>query len=965
MTTYTPSFTPQEFELRNYTNPYFDPEQLTKTLEIEGRVEGQLDFVAQMLGWNGPNYWSSLTSTVSEKRQLLGGTFGVYNSFIIPRIYEVRNWDNTIMVDRLQFLQPNRQTYVERVILGEDIYQIRSVTVEGDKYIISFGTLPQSFYDQIAANVPLKVDIPTYRPAPFRRNLIGVSGDNRFICGASGSQLSLYPEWDTEKQFPYLFPILFTDAVYYFNQPVYLVTSSSPSVTLYPEYDQDAQAWYIKIPGDTLKLQAGVAGTLIWSYSDSTSQVDVSLDVKIENWVDPSDWVSNNVLENYKGAWNNKGGPLPFNLVFDSLSIHGVNEQNSIYLGPITRTLSFNNLVNLVYAQQTPTTLIPPGTPQNGELWWSIETEMLSEWDPDDTNCKGWVPLTYRNLSTPLQPYLYVFPTVAAFSAGAPLLPPKVSVQITDITGLGVAQNVIGVQGTLSSPGSLILYRANSGPYWTPTSFTYATLADFNEDADLLPFEVPVTVTNADGLQPWNNLYSVENLKIAVSGEYTVILTKYYQNTTWNVSTPSPIQYVADSSLFSTSGYKEGEMWWDFGNPNPNTRAAAIYYQSAWIPLNAYPQTGPPAPTLDMGVVLFYVNGELLSNGVPHFTQDYSVLCTSNPTTGEYEIIYTPITYLGKTQFPSITVSDSLTTTYRANVSELIFGGLQYKLSPNVYDAETPLRLWKASDLQVVETLAHLEEDNYINPLRADINTGPGPENWERYFIRLPLDYGRNGDKWQKVALTCQNFAYWGSSSEPEKMQCPPEDDVPVIYEELFLYDQPVQDYTYVYCEAYLYSNIAYSYNVDLGNYRNAGIFPAIDIQFDEFTEAELIDYEPLHNRIANVTSPVNQGYGDWVGEYVNINPCVPLTGFFTTDLLNNGISPVAAPIWDASIYKFAPTCENDEESYSVDVNHYKIGYCYFVADASTAEDGFFDPQQEIAWRYPVEQARTGYLTPR
>jgi hypothetical protein len=142
-------------------------------------------------------------------------------------------------------------------------------------------------------------------------------------------------------------------------------------------------------------------------------------------------------------------------------------------------------------------------------------------------------------------------------------------------------------------------------------------------------------------------------------------------------------------------------------------------------------------------------------------------------------------------------------------------------------------------------------------------------------------------------------------------------------------------------------------------------VFPATDVQFDEFQEAELLTYDPLHSRQADVTSPVNQGYGDWLGDYVNVNPCSELTGFFSTDLVNRSIEPVRPPIWDASIYKYAPTCENAAASYSVDANHYRIGYAYFVADASAAEDAFFDISQEAAWRYPVTQPKTLYLTPR
>jgi hypothetical protein len=349
---------------------------------------------------------------------------------------------------------------------------------------------------------------------------------------------------------------------------------------------------------------------------------------------------------------------------------------------------------------------------------------------------------------------------------------------------------------------------------------------------------------------------------------------------------------------------------------------------------------------------------------VSYLTDDFELTYTSDPLTGKYTIDYKPYSFKAKAQLPKITISDSNTTTYREDITNLVFSGILYYSSPNVYNAETPLRLWKAQALQVAETVDHLAEDNYANPLLADLNTGPGPENWEKYFIRLPLDYGRDEAVWQRVALVCQDFATYGSSIVPEQMRCPPEDDLPAIYEELFLYDQPVPDYTYVYCEPYLYSNIGYFNAGEVGFYRNSGVFPARDVEFDEFTEADLVEYDPLHSRQADVTSPVNEGYGNWLGQYVNVNPCQLLTGHLVTDLLSGGVDPVAAPVWDASIYKFAPTCENEAASYNVDANHYKLSYAYFIADASAAEDAFFDFSQEASWRYPVSQPKTGYLLP-
>ena len=961
MTQQTPTFDISEFELRSYTNPYLTPAQATKVSDTETRVNEQLDFLAQMLGWNGPNYWGNLASTVSQKRQLLGGTFGVYNSYIIPKIYEIRNWDNKIVVDRLQFLEPGRQTQVARILLGDNVYQLQSVDVEGDKYVISIGELTQEFFDLIAANEPLRADIPTYRPAPFRRADVGISGDASFVCGNNNTALNLYPAYDTQRKFPVKFPILFAGSVYYFDQPIYLSLSTSLTPDIQPAYDSNLELWYFQIPADVVNT-TGITAYLAWANSNASQANNYSLEVTVQPWVDPSDWGSIRILDNFRGVWGNKGGDLPFNFLFDALGIHGFSERDSVYLPEIETSLNFNDIVNYIYYQKTTVSELAPGAAQTGDLWWNDVTGALAVWLPSESGCGSWVEIDYRQQPRQVPAPQVVYPDVPTFQANSGALSVGTVVRIDDITGLTIADNVLGLQGTLSTAGSLVLHRDSAAPYWTPDEFRYVNVTDFEQDAELLPYKVPVTVYDATGLAPSGSSYEVNNLSITITGDYEVLLMKYYTNTTWEIYPDSILKYIAYSALFGSP--LQGEMWWDFANSDPNTRAAAIYYQSAWVGLNTHPQSGAPAPTLDLGTVLFYCDGVLVQDGVSCVTDDYVFTFQSNLATGKYDINYQARTFVGQAQLPTITISDSLTTTYRADITNLVFSGLAYYMSPNVYNAETPLRLWKAQALQVAETVDHLEENNYINPLLADLNNGPGPENWEKYFIRLPLEYGRNETAWQKVALICQNFGYWGSSIEPEQMRCPPEDDVPAIYEELFLYDQPVPDYTYIYSEPYLYSNIAYFNSLESGRFQNSGIYPASDVQFDEFSEAELIEYEPLHNRRADVTSPVNKGYGDWLGEYVNINPCTPLTGFFSTDLLNGGIMPITAPVWDASIYKFAPTCENAKESYSVDANHYKVGYAYFVADASAAEDAFFDITKEASWRYPVTQPRGLYLVP-
>lgn len=964
MTLKTPTFNISEFELRNYTQPWLTPDQQTTVSETEDRVNSQLDFLAQMLGWNGPNYWTNLPATPDQKRQLLGSTFGVYNSYIIPKIYEIRNWDNKVVIDKLPFLAPGVTSRVARVVIGDETYSLESVESEGDKYVVSLGDLSQEFYDNIANNVPVKVDIPSYRPAPFYRPEVGASGDAVFTCHEVGGALSLSPGYDDQGALTYKFPSLFAGSVYYFNQPIYFSREDTLEPFVEPTYDPNLSLWFLRIPSDLVD-PAGIGGHLVWAHTGATQAENLSLEVSISTWTDPSDWGSANVLNNFTGAWGNKGGPLPFNLAFDSLGIHGFNEATSIYLPPVSATLDFDDIVNYIYYQKAVVSTLAPANPKEGDVWWNDVTGAFSVWLLGVGGCGSWVEIDYRSSPRLAPPRTEItYPDVSTFRAGSGSLSVGVAVKIENFQGLDVSDNVIGIQGLLQSSGWVVIHRESDDPYWTVDEIGFSQVTDFESDAELLPLNKPVTIVDSTGLSPEGSTYSVGNLAVTLAGAYEVLLMKHYTNTTWQIYPDSLLKFIAFSSLAISPS--NGELWWDFSNTDPSTRNAAIYYEgNGWVGINRHSQGSSPPSALNLDAILVYCNGSLVDPGVSYITSDFVFTYTQSATPGKYEFSYTPLTSVGRLQLPVITISDSLTTAYRADISSLIFSGITYQMTPNVIDAETPLRLWKSEALQVVETEAHLSEDNYINPLRADLNNGPGDDNWSRYFVRLPLDYGRNESAWEKVSLVCQDFAYWGSNIDPEEMRCPPEDDTPIIWEGLFIYDEPLKDYTYVYYEDYLYSNIAYYASPEVGNYLNSGVFPASDVQFDEFDEASLVDFDPLHNRQADVTSPVGQGYGDWLGGYVNVNPCLPMTGYVTTDLLSGAITPVKAPVWDASIYKYPPTCESEASSFNVDANNYKIGYAYFVADASAAEDAFFDITQEAAWRYPVDQPRTLYVTPR
>lgn len=88
----SPIFDKEQYELRGRVPTVYTEKQATKLAEVLSRVNGQLDWNAQLLGFNGPNYWGKripttdgsykwkgLPETVAEKRALQAVSYGVYN----------------------------------------------------------------------------------------------------------------------------------------------------------------------------------------------------------------------------------------------------------------------------------------------------------------------------------------------------------------------------------------------------------------------------------------------------------------------------------------------------------------------------------------------------------------------------------------------------------------------------------------------------------------------------------------------------------------------------------------------------------------------------------------------------------------------------------------------------------------------------------------------------------------------
>lgn len=947
MAIYSPEFNVNGFELRGETEGFYSPDQFGDVLDASTRVPAQLNWLAQLLGWSGKDYWESFNSTPNQKRQLLTGSYGVYGGFSYPTVVEIRNWSNQVVIQNTLDIKEN-QTF----FLGDYEYTPSSISKEGENLVVTFDTLSDQFLSDFSRGEQLKVILPSEIPSPFIRSNVGVSGDRSFICDVKDGAIILYPSFDTEKKLPYVFNSFYSGSRYYFNLPVKLIISDDYFIA--PTYNFDTGTWYLDIPCELAEKNTNLSARL--DYEGSFIIVSISI------WSDPSDWVTKEKIEQFKGVWGDKGGPFPFHFTFDSLSLHGFDERKSLQLQPVIRSVGFDTLLNLVYQQQTTINSLPPPITKRSQVWWNSQTGKFSIHLDDSLNCGPWVEKPYTvNDGQDIYPD-YIFPNITEFRNYPDDILPGEVVQIIDCSGMDPSDNVLGVvMLPLTSPAQAVLVRLRDSVGWVALQFIYNDVNDFSNDSLNLPANVKVVLSDSSGLNPSGVNYSVANLGITISDNYVVVLMKYELDGNWYLSPPSELRYIGDTRLFKSSlDYNnpvDGEMVWDFTNPDVNTRVASIFYYNRWeyngilskwelkgdwLNVNDGTLTSTPPTVVEFGSILVYCDSVLLTDGENFLTDNYQISYSINPSTGEFLFTYTPRNYEGSVSFPKVTVSDSLTTSFVSDISNIVFSGLQYYMSPNVNDSETLLRLLNYKPLFCTDDTSTYTQLNYPNALVADLNSGPLSISWERYFIRVPPSYQRNGSSWQKVNLICQDFGYWGSPSLPEDMSCPVKESLPEIYEEVFLFNRGVPPFKCIYSEPYLYSTAVPYFTVP-GDYENAALLPSFDPLYDYYTEAEVVSYDPLHERRADTSSPMGRGYGEWKGDYFRAAECSFISGYLINDIEDEVLDPIDPPVWDSSIYKYPQTCILDKESGSVDANHFKVGYAFFAADLSAAEEAVFN----------------------
>ncbi len=324
-------------------------EQFAQISQVTSRVNVQLNWVAQLLGWSGPNYWDNLPSTVAEKRALLGGTYGVYNGYTLLRLKEVKSWIPSLITEK----KPNI-AIGQRVIIGDLQAYIYNLT-EGEDYLeISIGSLSAEILALLELGAAIKVDCPQNRPFPFYRPEPLASGDADFRCSTGDLvRTTQFYDYYTLILSPFSQDGLILDFVnlefyggsyYYFDRAVYLsVSDQNYAPWVESQWVESKGLWQLYVPPEAIGNQIQI----VWDYAAQKKKTLATKPVQIIAWEDPSDWGEggqgfNPVLDTY--------------LIEKSYNVAGLNFSlgSFLHLGDLPpafdNPLWFDQGVNALYA---------------------------------------------------------------------------------------------------------------------------------------------------------------------------------------------------------------------------------------------------------------------------------------------------------------------------------------------------------------------------------------------------------------------------------------------------------------------------------------------------------------------------------------------------------------------------------------------------------------------------------------
>lgn len=284
----------------------------------------------------------------------------------------------------------------------------------------------------------------------------------------------------------------------------------------------------------------------------------------------------------------------------------------------------------------------------------------------------------------------------------------------------------------------------------------------------------------------------------------------------------------------------------------------------------------------------------------------------------------------------------------RVRLDQLIFSSPAWRMRPSVTNSLHPLRIWKNRVLNV----ADLDLDNaFVNPLVADENTGPDDVASYRQFVRLPVDYQRNGKFWNRAESVMANQTYFSRLLPPSYTNLPVTDVLPLLYDEVYSNaPQDLKDFATFYVEDFLVSTTNKSDSFLQDGFEDAALAYEAPDSSSPFTLSAILDYDAYEERKLNPN-------GTRPGSYFKFGDRgKPLTGFLETDIADFKIRPVDStePQINDTPSLLIPNIEFPDDPDGASFTNYSIAYAYFVADLSAADDPVFDPQKFFCHREKV-----------
>ena len=280
----------------------------------------------------------------------------------------------------------------------------------------------------------------------------------------------------------------------------------------------------------------------------------------------------------------------------------------------------------------------------------------------------------------------------------------------------------------------------------------------------------------------------------------------------------------------------------------------------------------------------------------------------------------------------------------RVRLDRVIFSAPIWRMRPSVMNSEVPLRVWKNRVLNVVDPNL---DSAFTNALIADENTGPEDAKSYRHFIRLPVEYNRNGKYWNRAEAVTANQSYFSRIQPPTKSTLPTINEKPLLYDEVYSlsYEDLPDDATF-YAEDFLVSTVRDFDQSNQSGFIDSTIVYESLAASRPFTGATIVDYDAYERRL--LTSS-----GFRTGSYLKWSRKAPLSGFLEADLEAYRVryTDDSESIVSDSSEILIPNSSFPDDPNTAPFSNYSVCYAYFAADLSAGDDPVFDPTSLYCWR--------------